>query len=219
MVESGNGGCPGGTLVPFVDVRHFQFCTKRYRYHARIVQSFTCFTCFTRALHAADHLLHRPRRHPTLFAIWHLWVPKGAELTSLRGGLFAPLPAGFRRLWPPLIDRRLVACHWTCKCNRLNGLCHKKGLFHGMPHSYATPLARDAVDVEALRYSALGCWPASWPWFCRAGVWPLVTHSCEVRSLWSLFATLLEHRPAPICFSFVNSGPFLDTLFRLTCFT
>ena len=54
VVESGNGGCPGGTLVPFVDVRHFQFCTKRYRYHARIVQS---FTCFTRALHAADHFL------------------------------------------------------------------------------------------------------------------------------------------------------------------
>ena len=73
-----------------------------------------------------------------------------------RVGLFAPLPAGFRRLWPPLIDRRLVACHWTCKCNRLNGLCHKKGLFHGMPHSYVTPLARDAVDVEALRYSVLG---------------------------------------------------------------
>ena len=34
-----------------------QLCTKRYRCHARIVQSFTCFTCFTRALHAADHLL------------------------------------------------------------------------------------------------------------------------------------------------------------------
>ena len=27
---------------------------------------------------------------------WHLCVPKGAELTSLRGGVpFAPLPAGF----------------------------------------------------------------------------------------------------------------------------
>ena len=25
-----------------------------------------------------------------------------------------------------------------------------------MPHSYVTPLARDAVDVEALRYSVLG---------------------------------------------------------------
>ena len=57
VVESGNGGCPGGTLVPFVEVRHFQFCIKKYRYHARIVQSFTCFTCFTRALHAADSLL------------------------------------------------------------------------------------------------------------------------------------------------------------------
>ena len=33
----------------------------------------------------------------TLF--WHLRVPKGAEMTSLRGGVpFAPLPAGFRRL-------------------------------------------------------------------------------------------------------------------------
>ena len=43
-----------GTLVPAVDVRHFQFCTKRYRYHARRAQ---CFTCFTRALHATDHFL------------------------------------------------------------------------------------------------------------------------------------------------------------------
>ena len=52
---------------------------------------------------------------------------------------FAPLPAGFRRLlWPPLIDHRLVTCLWTCKC-KLYGLCHKKGLFHGMQHSYATP--------------------------------------------------------------------------------
>ena len=32
--------------------------------------------------------LHIPRRHPTLFAIWHLCVPKSAELTSLRGGPF-----------------------------------------------------------------------------------------------------------------------------------
>ena len=39
VVDSGNEGCPGGTLVPAVDVRHFQFCTKRYRYHARRVQS------------------------------------------------------------------------------------------------------------------------------------------------------------------------------------
>ena len=54
MVDSGNEGCPGGTLVPAVDVRHFQFCTKRHRYHARRFQS---FTCFTRALHAADHFL------------------------------------------------------------------------------------------------------------------------------------------------------------------
>ena len=31
---------------------------------------------------------------------WHLCVPKGAEMTSLRGGeTFAPLPAGFRRCY------------------------------------------------------------------------------------------------------------------------
>ena len=37
---------------------------------------------------------------------WHLCVPKGAEMTSLRGEVpFAPLPAGFRRLlWPPLSE-------------------------------------------------------------------------------------------------------------------
>ena len=36
--------------------------------------------------------------------LWHRCVPKGAEMTSLRGGeLFALLPAGFRRsLWLPL---------------------------------------------------------------------------------------------------------------------
>ena len=67
---------------------------------------------------------------------------------------FAPLPAGFRRLlWPPLIDHRLVTCLWTCKCNQLYGLCHKKGLFHGMQHSYATPFDMDATGVGALRYS------------------------------------------------------------------
>ena len=73
---------------------------------------------------------------------WHLCAPKGAVLTSLRGGVtFAPLPAGFRRLlWPPLFDHRLVTCFWTCKCNQLHGLCYKKGFFHGMQHSYRCSL-------------------------------------------------------------------------------
>ena len=35
--------------------------------------------------------LHRPRRHPTLLAIWHLWVPMCARLTSLRGAAFSHL--------------------------------------------------------------------------------------------------------------------------------
>ena len=69
---------------------------------------------------------------------WHLCVPKGAELPSLRGGVpFAPLPAGFRRsLSPPPLDHRLATCLWTCQCNQLHGLCYKKGLFHGMQHSF-----------------------------------------------------------------------------------
>ena len=40
-------------------------------------------------------VLHRPRRHSTLFAIWYLWVPNGAELTSPRGGLFAQFLQAF----------------------------------------------------------------------------------------------------------------------------
>ena len=62
MVDSGNEGCPGGTLVPAVDVRHFQFCTKRYRYHARGAQ---CFTGFTRALHAPLTFAIKQRRTDT----------------------------------------------------------------------------------------------------------------------------------------------------------
>ena len=48
-------------------------------------------TCFTRALHAADHsALHGFRRHPVL----HLCVPKGAELTSLGGVCRVRTPCG-----------------------------------------------------------------------------------------------------------------------------
>ena len=60
VADSGNEGCPGETLVPAVDVRHFQFCTKRYRYHARRAQ---CFTCFTRALHAPFTFYHHAAPH------------------------------------------------------------------------------------------------------------------------------------------------------------
>ena len=47
--------------------------------------------------------------------IWHLCVPKGAEMTSLRGGVpFAPLPAGSRRLlWPPLSEYYELLCLLT----------------------------------------------------------------------------------------------------------
>ena len=77
VVESGNGRCPGGTLVPFVDVPHFQFCAKKYRYQARIVQSFTCFTfshgpCMQPINFCYGAALRKPGRHSTLFAVWHL---------------------------------------------------------------------------------------------------------------------------------------------------
>ena len=103
VVESGNGGCPGGTLVPCIEVRHFQFCTKRYRYHARIVQSFTCFHTGLACSRSPFAMVQRfidLEDTPLCLLLWHLCVPKSAELTSLRG-LFAPLSAGFRRLWPP----------------------------------------------------------------------------------------------------------------------
>ena len=64
-------------------------------------------TCFTRALHATEPFFLAMTQHFTKLGdtpFWHLCVPKGAKMTSLRGEVpFAPLPAGFRRLlWPPL---------------------------------------------------------------------------------------------------------------------
>ena len=62
MVENGNGGCPGGTLVPSVDVRHYQFCTKRHMYHARIGPRFHLFhTGFCN-----DTAFLKVRAHPVL---------------------------------------------------------------------------------------------------------------------------------------------------------
>ena len=46
------GGTEASVTQPQEDA--YAAMAKRYRYHARIVQS---FTCFTRALRAADHLL------------------------------------------------------------------------------------------------------------------------------------------------------------------
>ena len=58
---------------------------------------------------------------------------EGAEMTSLRGGEPFALPAGFRRLlWPPLPEHYQLLCLLTCMCNQLQGLCYKKGFFHGM---------------------------------------------------------------------------------------
>ena len=65
--------------------------------------------------------------HASVFShtsrFWHLCVPKGAEMTSPRGGeTFAPLPAGFRRLlWPPLSEHYQQLCLLTCVCNHCWG--------------------------------------------------------------------------------------------------
>ena len=81
---------------------------------------------------------------------WHLCVPKGAEMTSLRGGeTFAPLPAGFRRLlWPPLPERYQLLCLLTCMCNQLHGLRYKKGFFHGMICIATTDPLRQGSDLR-----------------------------------------------------------------------
>ena len=83
---------------------------------------------------ALDLLAPIPFREVFVILAWHLCVPKGAEMTSLRGGeTFAPLPAGFRRLlWPPLPEHYQLLCLLTCMRNQLQGLCYKKGFFHGM---------------------------------------------------------------------------------------
>ena len=47
-------------------------------------------------------------------------------------------------------------------------------------------------------------------------MWPLVTSNHPFEAF---LETLLEHRPAPTCFSFVNSGPLLVISFCFTCFT
>ena len=62
-------------------------------------------TCFTRALRATERCFcnddHFSKLGHTPF--WHLCVPKGAEMTSLRGGeTFAPLPAGFHLYVQPV---------------------------------------------------------------------------------------------------------------------
>ena len=48
---------------------------------------------------------------------------------------------------------------------------------------------------------------------------PLEVDPTGHASLRSFEKTLLEHRPAPTCFSFMNSGPLLVTSFRFTRFT
>ena len=143
MVDSGNEGCPGRTLVPAVDVRHFQFCTKRYRYHAGRAQS---FTCFTRALRAADHFLQlrsdslTQETSPSGTGACRrvLGLPRLGEVVPC-----SPLAAGFSR-WelPPRFGFCRAACDWPCMRHQLNGLCCKNGLFHGLLlrscHSWST---------------------------------------------------------------------------------
>ena len=95
------------------------------------------------------HLFHTgPARNRPLFAMtqhftelgdtpfWHLRAPKGAEMTSFRE---VCLSHPYLQAFVVCYDRHLLhhqlICLWTCKCNQLNGLCHKKGFFHGMKQS------------------------------------------------------------------------------------
>ena len=51
---------------------------------------------------AGDGAKRPPPKGGQFSTVWYLWVPNGAELTSPRGGSLRAIPAGFRRLWPPL---------------------------------------------------------------------------------------------------------------------
>ena len=108
----GNGGCPGN-LVPSVDVRHFQFCTKRHRYHARIGPTFHLFhTGLARSRPLFAMTQHFTDLGDTPF--WHLRAPKGAEMTSLRGCLSHPYLQAF------------VVCYGRHRLNTTNK--HASGL-------------------------------------------------------------------------------------------
>ena len=120
----------GETSVPSVNVRQFQFCTKGYRYHASIGPMFHLFhTGLARNRPLFAMLQHFTELGDTPF--WHLRVPKGAEMTSLAHPYLQAFVVRYDR---HLLYHQLV-CHWTCERNQLNGLCHKKGFFHGMKHS------------------------------------------------------------------------------------
>ena len=168
MVESGNRGCPGGTKVPSVEIRHFQFCTKRYRHHDGFnVSPVSHGPCTQQNKFCNDAACHEVRGHP----VWHHCVPKGAELTSLRGSVPFALTCRFRRLpWPPLSEYHQLLCLCTCKCNQLNGLCYKNGFWHDawQPLIY---FDMDTTGVGANQHSG----PASRPCFCHTVQWLLVT--------------------------------------------
>ena len=161
-----------------------------------------------------DAALHGFRRHRFgTFVCRRVlsWPPFGGVCP------FAPLPAGSRRLlWPPLFDRRLVTCLWTCKCNQLHGLCYKKGFFHGMQHSYRYSIltwmqpALEHCDPPDLHrdHGFATLW---------GGRWSLVI--MKQSPFEAFLETLLERRPALPCFSFEKSGPLIVISFRFTCLT
>ena len=58
-----------GTLVPSVDVRHYQFCTKRHKYHTRIGPRSHLFhtgLARNRTIFCNDTAFLKVRAHPVL---------------------------------------------------------------------------------------------------------------------------------------------------------
>ena len=93
------------------------------------------------------HMFHTGlARNRSLFAItqrltdssdipyWHRCVPKGAGSASPRGGC-ARFTLSCRLLSlgiAAVFEFCLAACDWSCMRHRLNGVCCKYGLFHGL---------------------------------------------------------------------------------------
>ena len=78
--------------------------------------------------------LHSAAQTQVTSPFWHRCAPKGVGSASPRGG-GARFTLSCRLLSlgiAAVIEFCLAVCDWPCMRHRLNGLCYKYGLFHGL---------------------------------------------------------------------------------------